>query len=230
MQTIIHIGQHKTGTTSIQHFLRQKKLEMAKKGLYVPDIIAGYDNPSHYILNVYALEENRYSSMKEKLMASKPKEYFDGLQQELEKDIAKHYSLAEKYKCKDVIWTNEGLYLLNSIQEYMRLRKLFDKYSSNIICVCCFREVASYKKSYIQQLLKQGISLSADKNSYRYLQDDSWLFDYSRKTKMLKKVFDQVITFTYNQHDSIKPFLENIGYGYSENNIEPIRLNVTNYT
>lgn len=121
MRTIIHIGQHKTGTTSIQHFLQQNKTEMAAKGLYVPDSIAGYDHPSHYILNVYSLDENRFSSMKENLLRDKTKEYFAGLQQEFEADISKHYSRAEKQGCKEVIWTNEGLYLLNSTAEYRRL-------------------------------------------------------------------------------------------------------------
>jgi len=228
MRTIIHIGQHKTGTTSIQKFLQQKKVELSKNGVYVPDSIAGYKHRSHFILNVYALNENRFSSMKEKLLKTKTKEYFSGLHQELESDISKHYSLAEKQGCRDIIWTNEGLYLLNSQQEYSRLRKLFDKYSSEVICVCCFREVESYKKSYAKQLMKQNINLSVDKDSYRYLQADSWLFDYPRKIRILEEVFDRVIAFPYNPLDNVSAFLERIGY--PENNIESIRLNVTKHT
>lgn len=228
MRTVIHIGQHKTGTTSIQHFLQQNREEMYRKGLYVPDCIAGYNQPSHYILNVYALDENRYSTMKEKLLETKPEEYFIELQQELERDIYRHYSLAEKHNCKDVIWSNEGLYLLNSIREYKRLRKLFDGYSSSVVCVCCFREVESYKKSYIQQLKKQGLKPSETKDSYRYLKDDSWLFDYPKKIEMLNEVFDEVIAFDYNKQDNVKEFFEVIGY--PANNTESMRLNETKYT
>ena len=148
LRTIIHIGQHKTGTTSIQSFLRSNKIELANKGLYVPDCIVGYEHPSHFILNVYALNKNRYSPMKEMLLKGKTEEYFAGLGQELEKDISTHYLNANNKGCKDIIWSNEGLYLLNSIDEYKRLRDLFDKYSISVICVCCFRDVKSYKKSY----------------------------------------------------------------------------------
>ena len=228
MRTLIHIGQHKTGTTSIQHYLRQRRTELAQRGLYVPDSVAGYDHPSHYILNVYALNENRFSSMKEQLLIIKPPEYFSGLRQELERDISKHYSRADEQGCKDVIWTNEGLYLLNSTQEYFRLRELFDRHSSSIVCVCCFRDVESYRESYARQLLKQAIPLSTDKDSYRYLHADFWLFDYPGKIRMLKEVFDQVIASPYDPLDNVGAFLEKIGYPWS--NTESIRLNVTRHT
>ena len=225
MRTIIHIGQHKTGTTSIQHFLRQHREDLAGRGLYVPDSVAGHDNPSHYILNVYALEEDRYSTVKETLLKIKPKEYFLELQRELRRDVSRHYELAQKLGCRDVIWSNEGLYLLNSISEYVRLRELFDPYSSSVVCVCCFREVESYRKSYIQQLEKQGLTPSENTDSYRYVEEDSWLFDYSRKMGILNEVFDQLITFDYNKQDNVKSFFEEIGYPVG--NAESIRLNET---
>ncbi len=71
MKTVIHIGQHKTGTTSIQHYLQDNREALAQHGLYVPSEIAGYSNPSHFILNVYALAEERYSSMKEEIIRDK---------------------------------------------------------------------------------------------------------------------------------------------------------------
>ena len=203
-------------------------MEFSKKGLYVPDSVAGYENPSHFILNIYALNHNRYSSMKERLMATRTKDYFVGLQQDLEADISKHYLRAKNQRCKEVIWSNEGLYLLNSEEEYKRLRNLFDKYSSCVICVCCFREVESYRRSYAEQLRKQGISLCNDKDSYRCLNVDSWLFDYERKKRLLEQVFDEVITFPYDRFDNVKAFLRQIGY--SADNSESIHLNVTKYT
>jgi hypothetical protein len=228
MRTIIHIGQHKTATTSIQHFLQQNKAHLFSQGLYVPESIAGHTNPSHYVLNVYALNENRYSSMKELILRTKPKQYLYELHQRLYEDICRHYKLAEDRGCNDVIWSNEGLYLLNSVQEYRRLYALFSKYSSSIVCVCCFRDVQSYKKSYSQQLEKEGILPSEDFDSYRYLKNDSWLFDYSSKSKILMEVFDQVITFPFNQQDNVKAFMEEIGYPFTDKT-ESIRLNITKY-
>lgn len=228
MRTIIHIGQHKTGTTSIQHYLKNKRIELAKEGLYVPESLVGFDHPSHFILNVYALNQNRSSSMKDNLLATKPSEFFAGLQQTLEDDISRHYHNANGQGCKDIIWSNEGLYLLNSVEEYKRLLELFDKYSSKVVCVCCFRELESYKLSYMKQLKKQGIGFSDDRDSYRYVKDDSWLFDYKQKEKILRQVFEKVIIFPYDKRDMVKTFMKQIGYFITDG--DSIRLNVTKHT
>ena len=71
MKTIIHIGQHKTGTTSIQKFLQDNRTTLAENGVYVPSRLAGYSEPSHFILNVYALAEDRYSSRKKAIVKAK---------------------------------------------------------------------------------------------------------------------------------------------------------------
>ena len=227
VRTLIHIGQHKTGTTSIQHYLKDNRLNLIEDGLYVPDSICGYDNPSHFILNVYSLNKNRYSSKKELLLETKTQEYFFNLKKYLEKDISRHYQEAISKGCKDIVWSNEGLYLLNSVGEYNRLLELFLGYSSEVVCVCCFREVEAYRKSYTQQLQRGGKKLSDDKDYYRYLGADSWLFDYERKKKILRDVFKKVIWLSYNSKDMIKTFMS--AAGYSVSNTESTRLNVTSY-
>lgn len=224
MRTIIHIGQHKTGTTSIQHFLRKKRAELRKEGLYVPNSIAGCKHPSHYMLNGHVLDGNRYSSMKETLLKTKSRHYLSTLHRQLARDISKHYLLAEKQKCKDVIWSNEGLYLLNSSREYWRLRLLFEKYSSVVTCVCCFRDVESFKSAYVRQLVRQGLGSLEIKDSYRYTKDDSWLFDYPKKIATLNEVFDQVIIFDYSKTDNVGEFFKAIGY--SVDGVASLRLNV----
>lgn len=225
MKTILHIGQHKTGTTSIQHSLKSRRGELAGAGLYVPDSLIGHNNPSHYILNVYALDPGRGSPMKEKLLKENGPEFLADLRPKLETDIARHYRLAEKQQCKKVIWSNEGLYLLHSEREYKRLRALFDAHSDAVVCVCCFRDRASYRASYMMQLQRNGIAFSEDRSSYRYVDEDSWLFDYDRKEKILRQVFDEVIVFPYREADMVKTFMEQIGY--TAGPVDELRLNVT---
>lgn len=228
IRTIIHIGQHKTGTTSIQHFLRFNKTALSKRGLYVPDVIANHNNTSHYMLNVYALNKNRFSSIKKRLLDAGPEDYLSRIDPLLKRDIKHHYKLAREQNCRDVLWTNEGLFLLNSIEEHKRLRDLFEPYSASVVCVCCFRDVDSYKKSYIRQLADEGIHPSPDKNSCHYLEHDSWLFDYAGKIKMLEAIFDRVIIYPYHAKDGVGDFMRTIGY--TANHTGPVRLNVTDYT
>lgn len=210
MKTVIHIGQHKTGTTSIQRYLQDNREALAQYGLYVPSKIAGYSDPSHFILNVYALEENRYSSMKEKIIRDKGVKYLKELGTELKKDIRNIYNEASSKKCSRVVWSNEGLYLLNTETEYKRLIDLFSEHSNEVDVVCCFRDLESYRESYKKQLAKQNISPSNNPDSYRYLGPDSWLFDYEKKKDLLSQVFDKCTYFSYDPKDNVTKFLQAI--------------------
>jgi len=220
MKTIIHIGQHKTGTTSIQYFLQDNRTTLVENGLY--------KHPSHFILNVYALEKDRYSSKKEEIIANKGKQYLSELEIELKKDIKIIYKDALQNKCDKVIWSNEGLYLLNTVTEYKRLIGLFSEYSTEIEVVCCFRDVKSYRESYIKQQSKLNIRPSNNPDSYRYLEPDSWLFDYKRKKDLLSEVVDIFTYFKYDPIDNVKKFMETIGHNTA--NTDSYRLNVTEKT
>lgn len=225
MRTIIHIGTHKTGTTSIQHYLRDKKSLLKRKGLYVPSEIAGFNRPSHFILNVYSLADNRSSRMKDMLIATKEDGFFLGLEKRLKEDVERHYKQAIEQGCSDVIWSNEGLCLLNSNAEYQKLIALFSKYSSEVVVVCCFRDVESYRNSYIKQMADQNTPFSKDKDSYRYVNTDSWLFDYERKKRLLRESFDNCYFYSYCSNNNVVKFMSVIGYQVS---VAPqYRLNVT---
>lgn len=147
----MHIGQHKTATTSIQHYLKSNREALLKRGLYVANSIVGYDAPSHFILNIYALKENRLSAMKERFLESAGNEALQRLYESLPAEIAVHYAEAKAAGCTDIIWSNEGLYLLNSAEEYQKLKSLFEPHSNELVCLCCFRELESYKNSYRKQ-------------------------------------------------------------------------------
>jgi hypothetical protein len=228
LKTIIHIGQHKTGTTSIQRFLQDNRKALVQHGFYVPGKIAGYSHPSHFILNVYALAEERFFSMKEKIISNKGMEYLSNLEIDLKKDIGHIYNEALQQKYNKIIWSNEGLYLLNTKIEYKRLFDLFSEYSTEIEAVCCFRDVKSYRESYKKQLAKQNISFSDNPDSYRYVEIDSWLFKYKRKKDLLSQVFDKCTHFSYDPKDNVSKFLEAIHInGISTSNY---RLNITEET
>lgn len=208
METIIHIGQHKTATTSLQKFLRQNKNELVEKGVFITDRILNYNHPSHYVLNIFALAKNRYSVMKQKVLSTKGDAYLDELDKTLPSEIEKIYAAAKHKNCNRILWTNEGLYLLNSKEEYEKLINLFRPYSSKITVICCFRDLASYKTSYIKKLERRAIEPSLNKDSFSYILDDSWLFDYDRKKKILAEVFDECLYFDYQKEDNIKPFMQ----------------------
>ncbi len=166
--------------------------------------------------------------MKETILRDKGIGYLRGLEAELKKDIARIYADAARKKCDRVIWSNEGLYLLNTEKEYRQLIGLFSDYSTDIEVVCCFRDVPSYRESYKRHLAGQNLALSEDPDSYRYLEPDSWLFDYPRKKALLSQVFDACTYFSYDPKDNVSKFLEALHIsGMDTGNY---RLNVTHTT
>ncbi len=226
MKTLVHIGQHKTGTTSIQHYLRENRDTLMKAGLYVPDTLLGFDNPSHFLLNVYALDKDRDSTAKTRLKEFLDEDFFATLDQRLPAAVDEHYQKALDAGCKEVLWTNEGLYLLDSESEYKRLKQLFALYSDEVACICCFRDRESYRQSYTRQLESLELPLSDDPSSYRYLKPDSWLFDYDRKKELLAAVFEIVCILDYDAGDMVKVFMAAVGYP-AEGETASLRLNTS---
>lgn len=223
MKTIIHIGQHKTGTTSIQKFLQDNREPLIQDGLYVPSSIAGYSHPSHFILNVYALANDRYSQKKNEIIAERGMSYLDELEAILKKGVERVYKDALDSNCDTVLWSNEGLYLLNSVSEYSKLKDLFSRHSNQIEIVCCFRDI-SYRESYYKPR-KIKNQLPQYPESFSYEEPFSWLFDDERKKDLLSQVFDSCAYFPYDSNENVKAFMQTIGYGYID--AANYRLNVT---
>jgi len=70
------------------------------------------------------------------------------------------------------------------------------------------------------------LALSDNKDSYRYLEDDSWLFDYDRKIQLLAQVFDEVTIMPYDPTDMVMTFMEKIGHK-AVGDTASLRLNTT---
>lgn len=211
MKTIIHIGQHKTGTTSIQKYLYDHRLYLMQLGVYVPHYFFKKMGANHFHLNVYSLNSNRSSPAKDAMMRVNSNEKYGKIVSSTKTEVQKIYSAAKNAGCEKVIWSNEGLFLLNTVEEYIRLVDLFRDYSDVIEVVCCFRDKSEFMESYKMQLDKQGIEFSSVEDSYRYVESDSWLLNYEEKEKLLRKVFDSCLIFSYDQHDNVAKFFEVLG-------------------
>jgi len=206
LETIIHIGKHHTGTTSLQKYLFQQKHKLKQQKYFFTDNILNYKHTSHYILNIYALNKNRLSQMKRVVLKSKGREYLHELDEKLPLEIKKIYNKAKQEQCNKVLWSNEGLDLLNSKVEFEKLYNLFKPFSSKITVVCCFRD-----KEYYMHRWK--------------LKPEDWRVDYDRKKRILSDVFDECLFFDYQKEGNIKAFLNLINLQL--NCSTELRLNVT---
>lgn len=209
MKTIFHIGQHKTATTSIQFFLHKNRAQLIEKEkVYYPSVIGGRQDYSHYMLNVVCLAQERLSFKKEQLIKTMGSNAVDSVLTQVKLDIQTAYEEAERRGCEYVLFSNEGLYTLNSLEEYMNLRNLVSAYSTHTTAVCCFRDKVDYRESMLAQIRKAGQKPSTDKDHYLYLEWDSFYFDYAKKRELLATVFDSQIYYSYRSDSGVKGFLE----------------------
>ena len=63
MRLIIHIGTQKTGSTTIQSFLKLNKKYLLKQGILIPESIAYRESFNHRWLCSFAYEDNNFDKI-----------------------------------------------------------------------------------------------------------------------------------------------------------------------
>lgn len=204
METFIHLGQHKTGTTSIQSFLLKNKAALEVQRIFIPTDFMGRKTANHYELNLVTLADQRSSPMKDAFNGS-----LENLKGKVENEIDLIYKLCINKNCNKVLFSNEGLSLLRHYEEYQALYNLFSKYSIKVSVVICLRAEKEFKSSWASQLKRMGlVEEKNDKNSYRYLGDDSWLFKWQDRLAVMSQIFDKLIVYKYKKISSIHSFCD----------------------
>jgi hypothetical protein len=210
----LHIGTHKTGTTSIQQYLYAHNETHRKfgidyyKGLYNP--ANGIYTPANHVeLHVAAMRENRMSPFKLKNKINADKEYKQLVQNRVREFI-------NDTNANKVIFSAEGLCYLRYGDELSYLQELFK--GVEIYIIIYLREKSSFLRSYRLQLIKMGMSFSDDPNSFAYVQDDTWLLEYDDLINIYGSHFghDRLIIFNYDDvlvsdGNVIPSFLKTIG-------------------
>jgi hypothetical protein len=166
---ILHIGTHKTGTTSIQHVLHNERRHFEQRG-YAP--IAGLTGkPNFKELFHAAVLRGRIKRLA------------------LRRPIWPRWYLAHRVRlhigramaanrAANVIVSSELLCLLRQRQEIERLKRLFPD-GSEFAVVVCLRNKTDYMDSLRHQLERQGIAFGGAGETLGNLSDDTWLADHS---------------------------------------------------
>ena len=157
MKLILHIGTEKTGTTSIQRFLKLNRIELAKYGYYVPESSA-LPSGNHRWITLTAYEEDRVDDF---IMSQGFKSKKDQKDQINERKIA-FISECDKVKhsSSTVILSSEHFQSrLKSTIEIQRLKKFLDTIFSEITIVIYIRDPLKTAVSLLSTAIKQGATL-----------------------------------------------------------------------
>ncbi|MFC3644837.1 hypothetical protein [Aquibium oceanicum] len=222
--SIVHIGLHKTGTTSLQFFLKHHRETLRECGMAFYEGI--HRDSNHVELHAYAMRLERTSTFRAKSKFVMDDAYRNAVEKHV---IA--FMDANRDRIK--IFSAEGLSLLFHHDEVERLRSLI---GGPIEIIVFLRDKKSYLASHANQFDHTGLYDRSDRHSFAYTGEDSWLIDYERRLAAFRAVLgkNNVHVLDYDQAverdgNVIPAFMNAIGLGevFQKEDWESIRKNVT---
>jgi len=138
----IHIGQHRTGTTSLQNFLASNRKVLYEKGIIYPEFLKPAS--SHFFAWYFGFGNRRLSSSENKQV--------EGVLQKTIRDALEH--------SKDVLISSEILFSNIRKSSIKRIHKQFSDFDIRIICY--LRRQDEYILSFYTQYLKHGNTRDVD--------------------------------------------------------------------
>lgn len=205
MQTVyIHIGQHKTGTSSIQKFLTINREKLYDLGFLYTNLFEL--TASHHIAWMLGFGGKEITN----------------IEKSATKDII--YKIIEdcNQKRKNIIISSEHFSSNITIDKLLLLKNLFK--DLNIKIICYLRRQDLYAESFYNQLIKNGNSF--DFNSYLQNATLDWNIFLNNYEQVFGK--ENMLVFPYNFYYIHKPdiyehFLSTLGiYDYQFNNTERV--------
>lgn len=205
---VLHIGTHRTGTTSLQRFLRGSSRLLDRIGHVYP---AGrFVAAAHPELHVATMRDDRSSPIRDRfrppsraVLAAELTTWIRGVR--------------EANPDKVPIFSTEGLSYLRHADEVEALRALFG--DADVRIVLYLRDRGSFLESYRRFLAANSIPPSGDPRSYRYIRPDTWLVDYNALVEAYAGVFGManmtILVYEAEQArygGTVRSFFRTLGY------------------
>jgi hypothetical protein len=186
----LHIGTHKTGSSTLQTFLETERRRLGQHGF---DVYSGFVLPENHLeLYLVPLEPGRDSLALTSLKL--------GPLPELRAKALEHMGGFRKNRRNpNAIFTNEGLSLLRSPAELKRLRELLNTGDEEVKVILVQRHPSDFLEAYRKQILKvPGRKPSSDPKSSLYVERDSWLADFKQLRSAFEAEFGEVRVVDYD--------------------------------
>jgi hypothetical protein len=189
-RVILHVGTHKTGTTSLQQFLGDENDGLlAAAGAFFPP---GFMIPRlHSDLPLLTLRPDLVWPMRLRFPETQSERWLAAAEAHVRGQV--------RTATRDVlVYSQEDLSYARFDHEVERLADLFD--GLPVTVVVFLRDRRSFLDTYTAQLTATGFPLSDDPASFSYVRDDSWLLDYDALVDTYRRGFgsDNVKVFDYD--------------------------------
>ena len=188
-RAIVHIGTHKTGTTSFQAWVRRyRRVLAARTGIHFYD---GLFNREQYELAVLSLRPDRI-----------PENRRQDVESYGEEEVRAHVRWQVDRPVDTILCSAEELSFARDIDEVERLVDLL--YPRDISIVVVLREPAEFLRSYTAEFSRKGLERSPDPASIRYVEPDSWLVRYEDLLGVYGAVLGPQHVTAISYEDSVK--------------------------
>ncbi|MGD9671301.1 MAG: hypothetical protein AB7U75_20010 [Hyphomicrobiaceae bacterium] len=200
---IIHIGTHKTGTTSLQALLHKNRRAMKRQGFEYYDGTLSEKN--HYDLNLAVVRGGVETFANYNRGTADQLEIYNNVREKITAQMRR--SSAHTF-----VFSNEGLSYLRTKQECERLKSLFTEQNIKFKILLVLRNKEDFLRSYKNQLLKDPRRTpSSNKKSGLYVESDTWLLDFDELQSAYESVFSDVVTIDYVEQGLLSKLLAEIG-------------------
>jgi hypothetical protein len=188
---VLHAGVHKTGTTSIQTFLRDENDGLLSTvGCHYPE---GFLLPAlHTDLPLLVIRSDRMWPARLRFPETQRASW----------QAAAWAHVRQRVVATDhevLVYVHEDLSYVRFDDELERLRELFDDREVTVVVV--LRDEAEFLASYRSQLAGTGFDPSDDPASFAYVEEDSWLLDHDALLDGYRRWFgvDHVVALDYGE-------------------------------
>ncbi len=188
---LLHVGTHKTGTTSLQTFLREQNSDLLSQvdAFYPPGFLLPV---VHTELPLLTIRPERTWPARLRFPETRRPSWLAAAADHVRGEV-----VDPAHRC--LIYVHEDLSYLRFEDELERLKALF---ASRAVTVVVFlRDRAAFLRSYRSQLEGTGFEPSTDPASFAYVEPDSWLLDYDALINAYRRCFGtrNVRVFDYDE-------------------------------
>ena len=214
---VLHVGLHKTGSTSIQSWLRDHEELLCQYGIWFPRGWLQLNN--HFELPLAFMRLDRMTNARRRSDEWRSAEWRAGLVRQVRSALVRH-------PAETTVLSAENLSWLRYDDEFEPLRELV----GDAEIVMFIRNPDDLLASLHRHFHKNGFEgVSDDPDAYNYVKPDSWLVDFDSRIADWKRWFTRVQVLDYDleaaRDGSIAAFVRSLGLPVGEEVFEYRRWN-----
>ncbi|MBI1418705.1 MAG: hypothetical protein GC146_15930 [Limimaricola sp.] len=196
---ILHIGLHKTGTTSFQAVMHNHRAAFLAQG------IDPFQTPRGISSGRAKHGDLAFAAMRSGVLDQRPGDLLHGVDQQalFESTRAAIASHVAASTCTRFLFSTEALSLLRTPDELSRLKALFPPGPATFSAVLALREKEAWLASYTNHMVKSGVTPATDPASAYYLRGDNWLTDFDGLVATWRAGCDSLVTLHYDPEDMV---------------------------